>query len=49
MVEHGLLAVEKKVVSGKLRKYSTITPVGEKVLQDAQEKAEELIRELRKD
>jgi len=49
MVNEGLLSVEKKVVNGKLRKYSTITSKGEKVLQEAQEKAEELIRELREE
>ncbi len=46
MVDEGLLSVEKKVVNGKVRKYSTITPEGEKVLKEAQEKAEELVREL---
>lgn len=49
MVDEGLLSVEKKVVNGKLRKYSTITPKGEKVLEEAREKAEELVRELREE
>ncbi len=49
MVDEGLLSVEEKVVNGKLRKYSTITSKGEKVLQEAQEKAEELVRELREE
>ncbi len=49
MVDEGLLSVEKKIVNGKLRKYSTITPKGEKVLDEAREKAEELVRELREE
>ncbi len=49
MVEDGLLSVEKKVVNGKLRKYSTITPEGKRVLEEARKKAEELVRELREE
>ena len=49
MVDAGLLSVDKKVVGGKVRKYSTITPEGGKVLKEAREKAEELVRELREE
>ncbi len=49
MVDEGLLSVEKKVVNGKLRKYSTITSKGEIILSEAREKAEELVRELREE
>ncbi len=49
MVDEGLLSVEKKVVNGKLRKYSTITSKGKRVLSEAREKAEELVRELREE
>lgn len=49
MVDEGLLSVEKKVVNGKLRKYSTITSKGRRVLDEAREKAEELVCELREE
>ena len=42
----GLLSVEKKVIQGKIRKYYTITPAGEEVLEEASDKAQELVKEL---
>jgi len=42
----GLLSVEKKVIQGKIRKYYTITSAGEEVLEEASDKAQELVKEL---
>lgn len=42
----GLLAMKEKVIGGKVRKYYTITPAGEIVLNEASQKAGELVREL---
>lgn len=42
----GLLQREKRVVSGRVRKYYAITPRGEKVLEEARERARELLEEI---
>lgn len=45
--EEGLLASEKKVVEGKMRKYYHLTPAGEEALIRGREKAIELLDEIR--
>lgn len=47
LAEAGLLEKSDRIIEGKVRKYYTITPAGEKVLTEAKEKAEELVREIR--
>ena len=47
LAEAGLLEKSDRVIEGKVRKYYTITPAGTKVLTEAKEKAEELVREIR--
>lgn len=42
----GLLTVESRIVEGKVRKYYSITPLGEDVLAEAKEKIHELTKEL---
>ncbi len=44
--ETGLLEKSEKVVGGKMRKYYSLTRAGEEVLEDAREKALELVKEL---
>jgi DNA-binding PadR family transcriptional regulator len=44
--EEGLLASEKKVVEGKMRKYYHLTPAGEEALNPGREKAIELLDEI---
>ena len=46
MEENNLLTVEERVVEGKVRKYYSITEQGEEILQSAQEKTEELYKEV---
>jgi PadR family transcriptional regulator, regulatory protein PadR len=45
--KNGVLKVEDKNVEGKIRKYYSITPLGEEVLKEAQTKAYELFKEIR--
>jgi DNA-binding PadR family transcriptional regulator len=42
----GLLSSSKAVVSGKVRKYYRATELGEKVLEEAIVKANELVKEI---
>ncbi|MBW1691383.1 MAG: PadR family transcriptional regulator [Deltaproteobacteria bacterium] len=44
--KEGYLHTEKINVNGKIRKYYSITPQGEKVLESSREKARELFNEL---
>ncbi len=44
--EEGLLAREKRVVEGKVRKYYTLTETGETALAEGRERAIELLREI---
>ena len=41
-----LLSVENRNVDGKIRKYYTITPLGEEILKDAKAKACALLKEI---
>jgi DNA-binding PadR family transcriptional regulator len=45
-LEEGLLASEKRVVEGKVRKYYHLTPAGEEALNPGREKAIELLDEI---
>ncbi|MBW2311297.1 MAG: helix-turn-helix transcriptional regulator [Deltaproteobacteria bacterium] len=47
--KEGYLHTEKINVNGKIRKYYSITPQGEKVLESSREKARELFNELFKE
>lgn len=47
MESKGLLEKEEKVVDGKIRKYYTITVLGDKILAEARKKAYELFREIK--
>jgi DNA-binding PadR family transcriptional regulator len=47
MEEKGLLERKDLLVSGKIRKYYSITPLGEDVLVEAKEKAYELFKEIK--
>jgi DNA-binding PadR family transcriptional regulator len=47
MEQEGLLYVEKRVIEGKVRKYYSLTEKGNDVLNQAKEKALELIKEIR--
>ncbi len=47
LADAGLLEKNDRVIEGKVRKYYTITSAGIKVLTEAKEKAEELVREIR--
>ena len=42
----GFLSREDGMVGGKMRKYYSITPVGERVLAEARAKIQELVREI---
>jgi DNA-binding PadR family transcriptional regulator len=44
--EEGLLACEKRVVEGKMRKYYRLTDAGERALDQGREKAIELLDEI---
>jgi DNA-binding PadR family transcriptional regulator len=44
--EEGHLESEKRVVSGKARKYYTLTEKGQKALEEGREKAIELLEEI---
>ena len=41
-----LLIMESRIIGGKVRKYYSITPKGEEILNQAKEKAKELTHEL---
>lgn len=43
----GLLQKENKVVEGKIRKYYSITEEGDRVLEEAKQKAYELFKEIK--
>ena len=45
--KNGALVVEDRNVEGKIRKYYSITPLGEKVLDEARKKAYELFKEIK--
>lgn len=45
--KNGVLLVEERNVEGKIRKYYSITPLGEDVLQEARLKAYELFKEIK--
>ena len=42
-----VLKVQDRNVQGKIRKYYSITPLGEEVLKEAREKAYELFKEIK--
>ena len=42
----GLLNKHEEVIEGRVRKYYTLTPAGEEVLEEAKTKAFELVKEL---
>ena len=46
---NGLIKSKKELVNGKIRKYYSITPDGEKLLYETREKAKELVDELFED
>lgn len=45
--KNGVLKVEDKNVDGKIRKYYSITDIGEEVLKEARAKAYELFKEIK--
>ncbi|EJE7235160.1 helix-turn-helix transcriptional regulator [Clostridium sporogenes] len=45
--KNGALKVEDKIVDGKIRKYYSITQLGENLLNEAKEKAYELFKEIK--
>ena len=45
--KNGVLKVQDRNVEGKIRKYYSITPLGEDVLKEAREKAYELFKEIK--
>ncbi|ENK0837065.1 helix-turn-helix transcriptional regulator [Clostridium botulinum] len=45
--KNGALKVEDKNVDGKIRKYYSITQLGENILNEAKEKAYELFKEIK--
>lgn len=47
MESDGLLSMEERIVSGKQRKYYSITSEGDIVLEEARKKAYELFREIK--
>ncbi len=46
MESKGLLKKQEEVVEGKVRKYYTLTPRGQEVLEEARLKALELVKEI---
>lgn len=46
LYKEGLLEKRHEVVAGKVRKYYTLTAAGDESLQEARQKALELVREL---
>lgn len=47
--ENGILSVENKNVEGKIRKYYSITKLGNDVLEEARAKAYELFKEIKEE
>ncbi|ABR47767.1 transcriptional regulator, PadR-like family [Alkaliphilus metalliredigens QYMF] len=47
MESKGLLRKEERTISGKIRKYYSITELGDEVLQEARGKAYELFKEIK--
>ena len=47
MENKGLLTKEDRNVDGKIRKYYSITPLGEDILEQAKAKANELFKEIK--
>ncbi|ADL52672.1 PadR family transcriptional regulator [Clostridium cellulovorans] len=47
--KNGVLKVEDRNVEGKIRKYYSITEVGDEVLKEARIKAYELFKEIKED
>jgi len=47
MEQSGLLIKEEQIVSGKIRKYYSITPMGIEIFKDAGEKAAQLFLEIK--
>ncbi|MCC5910618.1 MAG: helix-turn-helix transcriptional regulator [Clostridiaceae bacterium] len=47
MEAKGLIEKEEKTVDGKVRKYYSITPLGNGVLEEARRKAYELFKEIK--
>jgi DNA-binding PadR family transcriptional regulator len=45
--KNGVLLVEERNVEGKIRKYYSITQLGEEVLEEARAKAYELFKEIK--
>lgn len=45
--ESELIKHEERLVEGKIRKYYSITPEGEQVLEEARKRAHELFREIK--
>lgn len=45
--EEELIKSEERIVEGKVRKYYSITPKGEKVLEEARNRAYELFKEIK--
>lgn len=45
--KNGVLKVQDRNVDGKIRKYYSITALGEEVLKEAREKAYELFKEIK--
>ncbi|MEA5084631.1 MAG: PadR family transcriptional regulator [Lachnospiraceae bacterium] len=46
MEKNGVLSVKEEIISGKIRKYYSITPSGEIVLEQAKSKIAELTKEI---
>ena len=47
MESSGILKMDQRLVEGKIRKYYSITELGENILQEAKLKAYELFKEIR--
>lgn len=47
MESYGLLEKEVRIIEGKTRKYYKITEAGEKILEEAIKKANELLKEIK--
>lgn len=47
LLKNGALKVEERNVEGKIRKYYSITSIGEDVLKEARAKAYELFKEIK--
>ena len=45
--KNGVLKVQERKIEGKIRKYYSITSIGEGVLKEAREKAYELFKEIK--